>query len=100
MNFKRFQKLAFLFLICIILSALQWDDLLFPQDFPLEPEANVVGFSNPAAVYCKELGYDYQLQGNEGYCIFPDETTCPEWDFMNGQCGVEYSSCAQHGLTL
>ena len=36
---------------------------------------------NPAAVYCVELGYEYQIAeqedgGQNGVCLLPDGTTC------------------------
>ena len=57
---------------------------------------------NPAAAYCKFLGYGTQvrkdLQGNEyGVCIFPDGSECDEWEFFRGICGKEYSYCAKKG---
>ncbi len=58
---------------------------------------------NPAAVYCKELGYDYKIvkteQGERGICIFPDKE-CEEWEFFKGICGKEYSYCAKHGYDI
>jgi putative hemolysin len=57
--------------------------------------------SNPAAVYCVDLGYDYQIVeeagGQVGYCVLPDGSTCDGWDFLKGTCGQEYNYCAQQG---
>lgn len=59
--------------------------------------SNCIGVANPAAVYCKSLGYDYEIvntkEGAIGYCIFPDGSRCEEWDFYAGKCGLEYSYC-------
>lgn len=33
-------------------------------------------------------------------CIFPDETTCPMWDFYRGKCGQNWSYCAKHGYDM
>jgi len=43
------------------------------------------GLANPAAVYCDEMGYDYDIRkdagGNEyGICIFPNGTEMDVWD--------------------
>lgn len=58
---------------------------------------------NPAAVYCKELGYEYKIvdtdQGQKGVCIFPDKE-CEEWDFFTGGCGKEYSYCVKKGYDI
>jgi putative hemolysin len=58
--------------------------------------------SNPAAVYCVDLGYDYQIVeeaggGQVGYCVLPDGSTCDGWDFLEGTCGQEHNYCAQQG---
>ena len=58
---------------------------------------------NPAAVYCLELGYDFEIVkspegGQHGICALPDETTCDAWEFLNGKCGQDYSICALEGF--
>lgn len=59
------------------------------------------GTSNPAAVYCAELGYEYKMVetplGQKGVCVFPDGSECDAWDFLQGKCGQEYSYCAECG---
>jgi len=63
---------------------------------------------NPAAVYCNEMGFSYQTVddgdgGQIGVCLLPEDVECNAWDFLSGQCGAEYSYCAQNGyqtLTL
>jgi len=42
---------------------------------------------NPAAWYCVQLGYEYQIredaQGNQyGVCVFPDGSECDGWDYF------------------
>jgi len=62
-----------------------------------------VTMKNPAAVYCTDLGYEYQIVDHadgsqDGLCHLPDGSTCSAWDFLRGQCGVQYSICARRGL--
>ncbi len=49
---------------------------------------------NPAAVYCKALGYKFEVvnteKGQIGYCIFPDGSNCTAWSFFAGECGEEW----------
>ncbi len=63
---------------------------------------NRLGMANPAATYCKELGYEYRItqtgKGEQGICVFPDGTECEEWKFLAGKCGKERSYCAKQGL--
>jgi putative hemolysin/C1A family cysteine protease len=63
-----------------------------------------LGMANPAATYCKDLGYDYSVvetnDGERGKCIFPDGTQCEEWNFLAGKCGKTHSYCAKQGLDV
>ena len=61
-----------------------------------------VGMANPAAVYCKELGYDYKIvteedAGQNGVCIFNKRNQCEEWEFLQGKCGQKYNYCSKKG---
>ncbi|MEZ0395979.1 MAG: C1 family peptidase [Anaerolineales bacterium] len=61
--------------------------------------------SDPAAVYCRDLGYESRILENEdgsaiGACEMPDGTLCEEWDFLAGRCGQEFSYCAQQGYGI
>ncbi len=65
-------------------------------------EGDRLGMSNPAAIYCKDLGYDYRMStaadgSEQGICVFPDGSSCEEWSFLNGECGSKYSYCAKQG---
>ena len=44
------------------------------------------GGENPAAVYCIQQGYNYQMKNGVGYCVFPDGSSCEEWAFYKGAC--------------
>jgi putative hemolysin len=48
-----------------------------------------IQLANPAAVYCQEQGYLYQIRdepdGQRGYCIF-GQVECDEWEFYRGEC--------------
>ena len=60
--------------------------------------------ANPAAEHCISLNYEYKIVntelGQQGICIFPDQTECEEWAFLEGRCGNEYSYCAKNGYEL
>jgi len=59
---------------------------------------------NPAAVYCKNLGYTYNIikssAGESGECIFSATEKCDEWNFLEGKCGESYSYCVRNGYDL
>ena len=47
----------------------------------------VSALPDPSSVYCMEMGYNYTIIKLEdsseiGYCIFPDNTSCPVWNFL------------------
>jgi putative hemolysin len=67
-------------------------------------QSDRLGMANPAATYCRELGYDYRVgrssKGEEGICVFPDGKECEEWKFLSGKCGRERSYCARQGLDV
>jgi putative hemolysin len=67
-------------------------------------DGNAPGMADPAAVYCSELGYSYELvntsEGQHGICVFPDGSRCDAWRFLEGTCGQGHSYCAKHGYDL
>jgi putative hemolysin len=49
------------------------------------------GMPNPAAVYCEEQGYAYEIRtaadgSQSGVCIFDDGSECDGWAFYRGEC--------------
>lgn len=50
--------------------------------------------ANPAAVYCKEQGYDYQIITNpdgsqSGVCVFTDGSECDGQLYYTGECAPQ-----------
>ncbi|MFH1681723.1 MAG: C1 family peptidase [Candidatus Eisenbacteria bacterium] len=64
----------------------------------------VVGAMNPAALYCIELGYGYEVistaEGERGVCVLPDGRRVDAWAFFRGRVAREYSWCALQGWTV
>ncbi len=62
--------------------------------------ATAYALPNPAAVYCRELGYGHVIErtenGERGLCLLPSGE-CEEWKFLRGECGREYSYCSRNG---
>ena len=55
-------------------------------------EIPLAGLPNPAAVYCTQNGYKYEIQtasdgSQSGICIFPDGSTCDDWAYYREECG-------------
>jgi putative hemolysin len=59
---------------------------------------------DPAVEYCIGMGYEWDVEethlGESGICIFPDGNFAPDWDFLMGRKGREYSYCAVNGLEM
>ena len=74
--------------------------------FLLIPLFNVsavtTGVRNPAAAYCLDLGYEYEIrkmpEGEYGVCKFPDGSEAEEWKFLAGQEKREYNFCTRNGF--
>lgn len=46
---------------------------------------------NPASVYCEQNGNKLEIQtasdgSQSGVCVFPDGSTCDEWEYFRGNC--------------
>jgi len=67
-----------------------------------EPQA---GLPNPAAVYCTQNGYDYEIQtaddgSQTGICIFPDGSTCDDWAYYRRECGPVTQKTPTPAITI
>jgi putative hemolysin len=64
-----------------------------PQPSPGTPAVTtpVSALANPAAVYCTEKNYGYEIRkypdgGEYGVCILPGGIECEEWAYYHGDC--------------
>lgn len=75
-----------------------------PDDGTSTCGGDAPGMADPAAVYCRELAYEYRVadtdEGQHGVCVFPDGSSCDAWGFLQGTCGQGYSYCAKQGYGL
>ena len=74
-----------------------------PESAPTSmPPANM---SNPASVYCEQQGNKLEIvsasDGSQsGICIFPDGSTCDEWAYYRGECGVAIPKSPTPAMTV
>ncbi len=73
-----------------------------PVEIPTaEPNsAPAAELANPAAVFCEENGYDYQIQNEAdgsqaGVCVFDDGSTCDGWAYFRGECGPDTAEASE-----
>ncbi len=84
-----------IFTFVIILMALTACAAPQTQSAP-EPAATDMpqaGMPNPASVYCTQKGNKLEIRtaadgSQNGICVFPDGSTCDEWAYYRGECGL------------
>lgn len=60
---------------------------------PAVTEGTQVNMPNPASVYCTQQGNKLEIRtaadgSQSGVCIFSDGSTCDEWAYFRGECGL------------
>jgi putative hemolysin len=82
--------------VCIFPDGSECDEWAFYEGEcgPSSAAAAAAGLPNPAAAYCQERGYSYEIRtaadgSQSGVCIFADGSECDEWVFYRGECGPE-----------
>ena len=84
-------KRIFTFMIILLaLTACTAIQLQTPE--PAATDIPQVNMPNPASVYCTQNGNKLEIRtaadGSQyGVCVFPDGSTCDEWDYFRGECG-------------
>jgi putative hemolysin len=78
----------------IILMALTaCTSLRFQTPEPAATDLSQANMPNPASVYCAQKGNKLEIQtasdgSQSGICVLPDDSTCDEWAYFRGECGV------------
>ena len=66
--------------------------------------ANTHAMRNPAAVYCKALGYEYVVEeedeGQRGLCVLPGGQEVDGWEFLEGKAAPEFGYCQEQGFEM
>jgi putative hemolysin len=108
-------KVAYLAATLIIIATLMLFLTGCASEIPSENTSNLSNTTNitkkyPPAYgaevkYCEGLGYtyDYRLDENgtwREYCKFTSQIECEAWEFVNGNCGKEFSLCEIKGYQL
>lgn len=88
------RKKEVILLIILIIVILAFLLLLIFVDYKTKEQTNdKKSLPNPAAVYCVEQGYKYEIKTNPdgsqyGVCAFPDGSECKGWAFYRGECQI------------
>src|SRR5665647_217002 len=64
-----------------------------------------VNMPNPASVYCEQNGNKLEIQtasdgSQSGVCVFPDGSTCDEWAYFRGECGLAQQKSPTPAMTV
>ena len=60
---------------------------------------------NPASVYCEQNGNKLEIRtaadgSQSGVCVFPDGSTCDEWAYFRGECGLAAQKSPTPAMTV
>ena len=95
-----------IFTITIILIALTACTALQIQaPEPAATDIPQAGIPNPASVYCEQQGNKHEIQmasdgSQSGICVFPDGSTCDEWAYFRGECGLAQQKSPTPAMTV
>ncbi len=72
---------------------------------PTASDTPQAGIPNPASVYCIQKGNKHEIRtaadgSQNGICIFPDGSTCGEWAYFRGECGVAAQESPAPAMTV
>jgi putative hemolysin len=72
---------------------------------PVATETPQVNMPNPASVYCEQNGNQLEIStaadgSQSGVCVFPDGSTCDEWAYFRGECGLTAQKSPTPAMTV
>jgi putative hemolysin len=88
-------------IILMALTACTARQVQTPEPAPTDiPQVNM---ANPASVYCEQNGNKLEFQtasdgSQTGICVFPDGSTCDEWAYFRGECGLSPQKIPTPGM--
>jgi len=79
-------------IILLALAACTTPPVQTPE--PTATDVPPASMPNPASVFCEQNGNKHEIRttadgSQSGVCIFPDGSTCDEWAYFRGECGIE-----------
>jgi putative hemolysin len=98
------KKFFILTIILMALTACAVPQALAAPD-PAATDMPQAGMSNPASVYCEQNGNELEIRiaddgSQNGICVFLDGSTCDEWAYYRGECGLAAQDNSAPALTV
>lgn len=98
------KRIATFIIVLTVLTACT----VLPTQVAPEPAATgtpQAGLPNPASVYCTQGGNKLEIRtaadgSQSGVCIFPDGSTCDEWAYFRGECGLAAPKSPTPAMTV
>ena len=64
-----------------------------------------VGMANPASAFCTQNGNKLEIRtaadgSQNGVCVFPNGSTCDEWAYFRGECGLAQQKSPTPALAI
>ncbi len=88
-------------LVTVILIVAAWVPAAGEAETEESGSPYELGMPNPAAYYCRELGYEYETVrtegGARGLCVLPTGERVDAWEFFRGRIAQEHSYCPRLG---
>ena len=102
---KKKEKMKRIFTFTMILMALTACTSFRVQTFESAATEILPNLPNPASVYCEQNGNKLEIQtasdgSQSGVCVFPDGSTCDEWAYFRGECGLAQQKSPTPAMTI
>ena len=90
-------------ILLLALTACTASEIQTPK--PTATSTPPVNMPNPASVYCVQHGNKLEIHtaadgSQSGVCVFPDGSTCDEWAYFRGECGLKHRQAQPRPLLL
>jgi putative hemolysin len=90
-------------IILIVLTACTALNVQAPD--PTVTDISEANMPNPASVYCEQNGNKLEIYtaadgSQSGVCVLPDGSTCDEWAYFRGECGLIQQKSPTPDITI
>jgi len=97
------RRISILMMMLMAMTACTTLQVQVPQ--PAATDMPQVNMPNPASVYCEQNGNRLEIQtasdgSQNGVCVFPDGSTCDEWAYYRGECGLAAQEDPMPAMTV
>ncbi len=87
------KRIIAVIIILLMLAACTWRQTLKTSE-PTAVDTSPANIANPTSVYCEQQGNHFEIctaaNGDQyGVCVFPNGSSCDEWAYFHGECGME-----------